>query len=84
MARNKANGTAESTVAQLVVDVRSGAIALQILSEHSGEVIEEASGKDAERLSNRLGLSPSLFFGHRADDGTRGGASEVRAIYAPL
>lgn len=84
MARYNPSITFESTVAHLVVDVRSGVIALQLVAGHSGEVIEKAKGKEAERLSNRLRLSPSLFVSHRGDDLGHGAAPSVRAIYAPL
>jgi len=84
MARYYPTITFDSTVAHLVVDVRSGAFALQLVAGHSGEVIEKAKGKEAERLSNRLRLSPSLFVSYCDDDIGLGAAPSVRAIYAPL
>jgi len=48
---------------QLIVDVSSGDVSLQLLDEDSGEVLDQSEGSEALRMSGNFGLSPSWFKG---------------------
>ena len=63
MAFNFFRLSTRDVVPQLIVDVSSGDVSLQLLDEDNGEVLDQSDGSEAERMSHCFGLSPSWFKG---------------------